>query len=349
MRRIYSLGAYSAAPRYTTDLSYRVFDPEVIPSSTKRVIIGCHGYGGSAWSYGPNQPPAAHVNALAAAGYTFIGVDHARINSWGDPDSMRALDDAYTWVTTTLGYSNTKVGLMGWSMGGLAALNWLKRNPSKVSCAWLWAPATDLRFYRDASGSYTPTYSTAGITQGAYTTEINSIFAPTNTASGSATIPASGGGGVTVNLTAFSANNVYADADNNANVGLPQLTHVTSGVAFTYTGKTDTSLTGCVSTTGSSISVTNGQSLTGNYAGQSKSYIPWNEAAYIGGLGVKIQVCQATDDTTVPPEMNTHGTNGFVARAANSNVTLRTTTGGHTLLFNNVPTSEVVSWYAARL
>jgi pimeloyl-ACP methyl ester carboxylesterase len=346
-RRRYSVGAYSN--KYTSDIANPIEPTEAIPSGSKRIILCCHGYGGSGWSYAPAQPPGQHVTALANAGYALLPVDHARINSWGDPDSMRALDDAYTYATTTLGYSNTKVGLMGYSMGGLAALNWLKRNPSKVSCAWLWAPATDLRFFRDNSGAYTPTYNTGGITQGAFTTEINSTFAPTNTASGSATIPALGGGGVTVNLTAFSANNVYADADNSANVGLPQLTHVTSGVAFTYTGKTDTSLTGCVSTTGGSISVTNGQSITGNYTGQSKGYIPWNEAAYIGGLGVKIQVCQPTDDATVPPEMNTHASAGFVARAANANVTLRTTTGGHTAHFNNVPTSEVVAWYAARL
>ena len=36
-------------------------------------------------------------------------------------------------------------------MGGLASLNWIKRNKSKVRAAVVWAPATDIAYFHDTS------------------------------------------------------------------------------------------------------------------------------------------------------------------------------------------------------
>lgn len=345
--RKFTVGAYSS--RYTTDWGYLVMPSNHVPSGASRVIIGCHGRGGNALTFGVG-PVDIPVNALVDAGYVVLGVDHARINSWGDADSMRALDDAYAYLAT-LGMTNTKVGLLAWSMGGIVGLNWLKRNPQKVACMWAWNPATNLRYYRDAAGAYTPTYGLGGAaaSQGAYTTEINGNFAPTTTAVGTYTIPALGGVGITITHAALTIGNMFADANNSAQVGLPYAT--TGGVDFTYTSKTDTSLIGCVSTTASTIAVANAQAITGAYAGQTKATDPWVEAAFIGGLGIPIRIAQASDDTTVPPEQNIHASAGFVARAANPNVTLRgpNPIGGHVMGIPNVPSSELVSFYKASL
>lgn len=344
--RKHTVGRYSSL--YPNDMAMLTTPPGWIPSSTSRIIIGCHGRGGTATQYS-DPPIEQHVLGLVNAGYAVLGVDHARINSWGDPDAMRALDDAYTYATTTLGVTNTKVGFMGWSMGGGTALNWIKRNPAKVSCAWLWNPLTDLRFFRDAAGAYTPAYPLGGATtQGTFTTEINAVYASTNTVATTQTIPASGGAGVTLAMNAFSVGNVFADGHNNAVVGKPQAT--VNGTAFTYTGKTDTSLTGCVSTTASTITATAGLAVTSSYATQSNGYRIQDEVAQWAANGVTIKICQASDDTTVPPGQNTDVTNGFVARVNSSNVTARTApTGGHINSILNVPASEVVAFYTANL
>jgi hypothetical protein len=349
-RRYLPLGAYSA--RYTTDIGWLATPKDFVASSASRCIIGGHGRGGNGFSYG-QYPLLGHVNALVDAGYVVFGVDHARINSWGDPDSARAIDDAYTYVTSTLGISNTKIGLMGWSMGGTTVINWAKRNVAKTACVWAWNPATDLRWFAEASGSYTPTYSSSPATgQGEATraSELTGAYAVSTTASGAYTIPASTDPtGITITHAALTIGNYFADGNNSANVGKPLAT--VNGVAFTYESRTGTTLVGCRSTTGSTISVTNGMAITATYAQQSAAYQPWNEAAYIGGLGLPIKIAQASDDTTVPPGMNGSGATGFVGRAANANVTLRTMTGGHTggVAPANVPASEVVSFYQTHL
>lgn len=338
--RKYSVGAYSAL--YPTDVGYLV-RPSVVTAATK-VVLYCHGRGDSGYQAG-KAPIEAHVTALVNAGFAVFGVDHARINSWGDPDAMRALDDAYTYVTTVLGFTSTKVSVLAWSMGGLTALNWIKRNAAKVSCAWLWNPATDLRYFRDASGAYTPAYgSLNGAPQGTYTVEVNATYASSSAAVGAYTIPAVGGAGITMTITAGTGKS-FADGSNNGVVGKPQAT--INGVAFTYTSKTDSTLVGCVSTTAGTIAVTNGMAITSSYAAQSNGYRVQDEVAQWAANGVVTRICQASDDTTVPPGQNIDVTNGFAARVNSANVTLRSPnpTGDHVNSIASVPTSEVVSFF----
>lgn len=340
-------GLYSS--NYASDTSFLAHSANYTAGTgTKHVIVGCHGHGGFSYQFAPasSAQPGYHTPYLCdTAGYVVMGVDHAAINAWGDPNAMAALDDLYTYLTGTFLMPTAKIALQAWSMGGPTALNWALRNPTKVAGIWLWNPATDIRFWRDASGAYTPSYATAGITQGVYTSEINSTFAGSTTATGTATIPALGGGSITVPVT-----NARSLSDSSL-LGSATAAQATAlGVAFTYTGKTATSLLGCTSTTGSSIAVVNTTAITSAYATQSTQYIPWAQAAaYSVGNGITfpIKVCQASDDTTVPPAMNNDATNGFVARAANANITLVSPapTGDHSASISNVASTTVRAFF----
>lgn len=338
---------YSAS--YPSDTSYLAYSDDYRSGvGTKHVVVGCHGYGGYSYQYAPVSAaqPGYHTQTLVDGGLVMQGVDHSAINAWGDPGAMWAMDELYTYLTGTFLMPTGKIALQGWSMGGLTALNWALRNPSKVAGMLLWNPLTDLRFTRDAAGSYTPTYTLggAGGTQGLYTSEINTVYGFSTTATGAQTIPASGGGGVTVSVTSAKE---FADANVLGGGALPQA--VFGGVAFTYTGKTATTLTGCVSTTGSSISVTNGGTVSSTYAGQSGGYNPWARASGFStanGFTFPIKIVQATDDTTVPPNMNLDATNGFIARTGNSNITSwGSVTGGHSAAISNIPRADVKAFF----
>lgn len=341
---------YSAS--YASDTSYLAYPKDYRQGQgTRHVIVGCHGHGGYSYQYAPASAaqPGYHTPYLVdTSGYVMMGVDHSTIDSWGDGGTMVALDELYTWLTGTLGMPTTKIAFQGWSMGGLAALNWIMRNPTKVAGAWLWAPATDMRYYRDGSGAYTPTYSVgaAGALQGTYNAELGTVYGASTTAVGTATIPASGGAGVTVtvaNAKEFSDSLIFG--------GSSTAQATASGVAFTYTGKTTTTLTGCVSTTAGTIAITNGLAITSVYATQSTQYNPWSQAAGFttgAGFTFPIKIAHATNDDTVPADMSNHASTGFAARTGNANITLRTpqiTTGNHSGVINQVTSAELAAFY----
>jgi hypothetical protein len=182
------------------------------------------------------------------------------------------------------------------------------------------------------------------VTQGSYQAQIDTVYGFSTTATGAQTIPASGGAGVTVSVTSAKE---FADANVLGGGSLPQATF--GGVAFTYTGKTATSLTGCVSTTGSTISVTNGGTVSSTYAQQSGGYNPWARASgfsVANGFTFPIRIVQATDDTTVPQAMNLDATNGFIARTGNANITsYGAITGGHSTAISNVSRTYVRAFF----
>lgn len=327
-RRILRTGAYSS--NYATDQSMLTVPRGQYTKSTTKCIIGCHGRNGDAVQYSPVSPLGPLAWYLVDNGrYALLSVDHARINSWLDPDGIRAMDDALAYLTT-LGFYTTRVGLMGWSMGGGLALNWAKRNPSRVSGVWCWNPVTDLRFFHDTSGSYTPAYPGTGATQAptGWPAEIDTAFAASTTSSGSVTIPASGGAGVTVTVANAKG---FTDQYRGATLGYAQATTTTPAGTFTYTSKDDTHLYGCVST-GAAISVTASTTVAQTYTQARTIHNPYEDYAGFRSQPFKVKISQASDDTTVPPGMNNDATNGFVAKVADANVTSRTPhpTGGHT-------------------
>lgn len=131
---------------------------------TAPAILCCHSHNATLDQYTPGVPsdadPGWHVWMLAQAGYVVLAVEAAGIAPWSNAAAMARIDDAYTYAMAQ-GARPGKVGVMGYSMGGLTALNWIKRNAGKVDRAWLWAPVTDLDWAR---------------TQGAWGAEINAAY-----------------------------------------------------------------------------------------------------------------------------------------------------------------------------
>lgn len=336
---------------YPADNSFFAYPSDhYIGKGTRRVLVGCHGHGNYGHSYAPvtSSQPGVHTAHLVDVGnYVVEGIDHSQINAWGDPGAMVAMDDNYAYLTSTFLMPSAKIGIIGYSMGGTTALNWALRNPTKVAGVWLFNPATDLRWFHDAAGAYTPTYATspAAAAQALYTAELDTTYAATTTHTTTGTIPASGGAGIT--LTVANARE-FSDANVLGGTALPQAT--VNGVAFTYTGKTATTLIGCVSTTGSTIAVTSGQTITSVYATQYPAYSPWQKASAFStanGITFPIKIQQATDDTVVAPGQNLEAVNGFIARAGNTNITARTpaVTGGHGASIEAVPSSEIRAFF----
>lgn len=143
-------------------------------ASGLRGVIVQHGHGGNCAQMGQGSAFGDHPDNLANQGFAVIGIDEGP-TSWFDTAAMTAVTAAYNSLMS-LGCVGTKVGLMGWSMGGGTVLNWLKQNPTKVACCWVWDPALDLDWLSSKSG-YTPPYSTDGDTASAsWGTEINSDY-----------------------------------------------------------------------------------------------------------------------------------------------------------------------------
>ncbi len=82
------------------------------------------------------------ANLLTDAGYPgfapYMGGD-----SFGNATSRARITDARAYLQGAMGARAGKVILLGASMGGLAAMTWLKDNMPNVACAVLIAPACD--------------------------------------------------------------------------------------------------------------------------------------------------------------------------------------------------------------
>lgn len=124
---------------------------------SRSMILCCHSHNAVLDQYTPGVQtdidPGWHAWMLAQAGYPLLAVEHGGIAGWSNQAVMDRMDDAYAYAMS-LGAKPGKVGIMAWSMGGLTALNWIKRNVAKVACAWLWAPVTNLDWARTAQASW---------------------------------------------------------------------------------------------------------------------------------------------------------------------------------------------------
>jgi dienelactone hydrolase len=101
------------------------------------------------------------MTLVARGGYFVLGVEAGGTENWGNPTAVARILDAYNYAMNTLKSSSAKVGLMGYSMGGLGAANFLKQYPQYLSGVWLWEPVLDLQFANSTAVPYTPPYSTA--------------------------------------------------------------------------------------------------------------------------------------------------------------------------------------------
>jgi alpha-beta hydrolase superfamily lysophospholipase len=118
-----------------------------------------HGHGADAYTWQPHiLGPGAVTRGLAERGWVAIADDFGGATPWANDAAMGDADVVHTFATTTSGPFMTgclpQVDLCGWSMGGLTALNWIKRNPGKVHRAVLWAPATRIAYFHDTNSGF---------------------------------------------------------------------------------------------------------------------------------------------------------------------------------------------------
>lgn len=341
--------AYSTV--WTTDkITYKVPNNWTFNDDAPGVMY-LHGRGGDSaqqWT-----TPFLHAQALVESlGFAFVGIDLTGPNAYGHPATMNLMTELYNFMQNIVKVKGVKIGMMGWSMGGSAALEWTRRNPTLVNFLQLWSPLLDMDWFHN-TGGYTPAY-TPGFTLAstglpsaseidtAYST-IGTAGATTTTATGSVTIPAVGGGTVTVPLT--TTVNIADPATKGTDSRASQI--IINSVTCTYTGISGNSLTGVQSTTGSTVAVVNGTVVSTNYINNVPGYDPMKNPAAWGSAGanVPVKIIHASDDVTVPPAAST-----YWAGQAGSPVTLRSTqpTGGHNGQFFNVPYQETLADFGAR-
>lgn len=330
----------------STDWGYLI-TPMYYTASTTKLIVNMHGRGDNAFKAATIAAMRPHLDALVSAGYAVLSLDLVRPNSWGDPDAMRAVDEGVNTYAAGLGFPTTTIGMIGLSMGGQSILNYVKRNSSKVAAAFAFNPVTDLRFFHDTSAQYTPAYTIGGATQAptGWPAEIDGVYTPSTTVATSGTINGSGGPDSTLTVAAGGCKS-FADGNNNAVTGKPG--GRVNSADFTYTSHNGNNVFSGVRAVGTlAIVVTASQAVTTTYAQQSLGYKPYEEPAAFRSLSTKVRIVQASDDTTVPPNMNANDANGFVGKVNDANVTLRSPapTGGHVASLLNIPTSEVVDFF----
>ena len=122
-----------------------------------RIVLASASHGATGSIVGPVAATFAyyqHVTALVHTGrYLVCGIDAAGGVAWSNDSALTAMTNARAWLRT-LTNSPVKIGLMSYSMGGLLALNWIKRNPTLVAGAQMFAPVTDLDWAHGANPGY---------------------------------------------------------------------------------------------------------------------------------------------------------------------------------------------------
>lgn len=89
-------------------------------------------------------------SALLERGFHYAWIDVS--DSFGNAAAMAALDRFHDYVCREYQLSETAV-LEGFSRGGLIAMNWASRNPSRVAGIYLDAPVLDFRSWPAGNGS----------------------------------------------------------------------------------------------------------------------------------------------------------------------------------------------------
>lgn len=121
---------------------------------TRPGVVFIHGHGGDALQYQPGLAgPGVMFNNLVQAGFVCLSIDAGGPTPWADDDELTAISQAVTYLQNVIKVAG-KVNIFGWSMGGLASLNWVKRNPILTNRAVMWAPATDIAYFHANSPGY---------------------------------------------------------------------------------------------------------------------------------------------------------------------------------------------------
>lgn len=171
-----TLGQYVIGRYQTGEGQLRLLANDAKLDGTEKAIIAIHGHGGDATQFDMlTAYQGRHTEALADAGYVVLSIDAGGPTTFGNDAAMAAITAAYNWLTGAGKARPGKIGVVGWSMGGCNALNWVKRNPAKVAAVQCWTPLTDLDFFHGTAG-YTPAYSPGSVAPGGYAAEIDAAY-----------------------------------------------------------------------------------------------------------------------------------------------------------------------------
>lgn len=118
------------------------------------VIVHGAGYRTQHLTNDPNFPNYCRMTRELAKHFT-VYVSDMGGDWWGSPDHVSRIGDAKTYLEANWGTSGP-VTLVGFSMGGLAALNYAKANPTLVRAVCTIFPVISLnRFRTDTPGALT--------------------------------------------------------------------------------------------------------------------------------------------------------------------------------------------------
>lgn len=134
------------ATGYTGTETSVVFHGRQSPGGT--AVILCHGVLSTSRQFFGDE---GRVNRDLADLYevTSGAGDLGGLSTWGNDASIAAVTALITYMGSTFGTKTDQVAIYGTSMGGLTALNWAMRNPTKVTALGLTAPAVSLQGIHD--------------------------------------------------------------------------------------------------------------------------------------------------------------------------------------------------------
>lgn len=106
-----------------------------------RPIICQHGHGGDYLQIEQGRAFAGHPEYWADRGYVVGCISTG--DQWASAAAMTALTNLANYLNNTVGAAG-KIGMAGWSMGGLHVMRWYLENPTRVAVGWVVSPALDL-------------------------------------------------------------------------------------------------------------------------------------------------------------------------------------------------------------
>ena len=117
-------------------------------------ILAVHGHGASATTFQPGSSSCFRLAyELAKSRFTVLSIDAGGGSGWADDDVMAAMTAGADYLRDYF-KTDPVINLLGWSMGGLSVLNWMKRNPTRVRRCVAFAPATDIAYFHASGGAY---------------------------------------------------------------------------------------------------------------------------------------------------------------------------------------------------
>lgn len=162
---IHTLWSSYARNSYRPAESTLVFQGRTQRARNRVPVVFCHGYGGLPVDF---QRDGVYMDDFRGISSYFpvLAADLGGTTTWGNDDSIDAIDDLLTYASNPAGIPlfevrSDKVALFGESMGALLALNWAWRNPEQVVAVVLRAPVIALESFYDANVAFQGAINTA--------------------------------------------------------------------------------------------------------------------------------------------------------------------------------------------